>query len=125
MRLVHGDLTEKIIGAAVEVHRHLGPGLLESSYRRCLVHELGLRGLRSETEIPVPLEYKGLRLGNGYRLDVLVEDTVVVEVKTVAALLPVHEAQILTYLRLCERRVGLLINFHVPLIKDGIKRMAL
>ena len=125
MGLLHEQLTEQIIGAAIEVHRHLGPGLLESAYRVCLVHELRLRGLATLTEVPLALEYKGIHLHVGYRLDVVVDDTVVVELKTVERFKPVHQAQLLSYLRLSGRRVGLLINFHVPVLKDGIKRLVL
>ena len=119
------DLTGKIIGAAIEVHRALGPGLLESAYHACLAHELSLRGLSFQHEKPVPVEYKGVGLDCGYRLDFLVGDKVVVELKAVDAIHPVHEAQILTYLKLTGCRVGLIINFNVPVLKDGIKRMVL
>ena len=125
MDLLQEDLTEQIIGAAIEVHRHLGPGLLESAYRVCLVHELRLRGLATATEVPLALEYKGIHLHVGYRLDIVVDDAVVVELKTVERFKPVHQAQLLSYLRLSGRRVGLLINFHVPVLKDGIKRLVL
>ncbi|HRE90284.1 MAG TPA: GxxExxY protein [Myxococcota bacterium] len=123
--LAHAELSEKIIGAAIEVHRSLGPGLLESAYRTCLVHELRLRGLNVSTEVPVALEYKGLQLQVGYRLDVLVEDLIVVELKTVRSLERVHQAQLLSYLRLARKPVGLLINFHVPVLRDGLKRIVL
>jgi len=122
---LHERLTEQIVGAAIEVHRHLGPGLLESAYRVCLVHELRLRGMTTSTEVPLALEYKGIHLHVGYRLDVIVDDAVVVELKTVERFKPVHESQLLSYLRLSGRRVGLLINFHVPTLKDGIKRLVL
>ena len=125
MGLVHEELTEQIIGAAIEVHRHLGPGLLESAYRACLVHELRLRDLQVSTEIPIALEYKGIHLHVGYRLDVLVESKVVVELKAVRALERVHQAQLLSYLRLTGKRVGLLVNFHVPALRDGLKRLVL
>jgi GxxExxY protein len=118
-------ITEAIIGAAIEVHRHLGPGLLESAYQTCLARELDLRGIAFEQEKPLPLEYKGVKLDCGYRLDFLVEEAVVVELKTVEALQPIHEAQLLTYLRLSGCKIGLLINFNVPILKNGIKRMAL
>jgi GxxExxY protein len=118
-------ITEAIIGAAIEVHRHLGPGLLESAYQTCLARELDLRGIAFEQEKPLPLEYKGVKLDCGYRLDFLVEEAVVVELKTVEALQPIHEAQLLTYLRLGGCKIGLLINFNVPILKNGIKRMAL
>jgi GxxExxY protein len=118
-------LTQEIIGAAIEVHRVLGPGLLESAYRRCLCHELRLRGLEFQIELALPVLYKGELLDCGYRLDLLVAQTVVIELKSVEKVLPVHEAQLLTYLRLSGKRVGLLINFNVPLLKDGIVRRVL
>jgi len=118
--LLESELTEKIIGAAISVHKVLGPGLLESVYEMCLCHELQLRGIQFQSQIDVPAEYKGVKLDCGYCLDILVEGRVIVEVKSVEALLPIHEAQLLTYLRLAERRVGLLINFNVPLLKKGI-----
>lgn len=123
--LIEEELTEAIIGAAIEVHRTLGPGLLESAYEECLCHELQLRGLGYTRQIPMPVVYKGVRLDCGYRIDLLVEDKVVLELKTVEKLAPIHEAQLLTYLRLSGKRVGLLINFHSPVLKDGIKRMVL
>jgi GxxExxY protein len=116
------DVTGAVIGAAIEVHRALGPGLLESTYRVCLRHELEQRGLTVASEVPVPVEYRGVRLDCGYRIDLLVEGAVVVELKSVEGLLPVHEAQLITYLRLSGLRVGLLINFNVPVLKDGIVR---
>lgn len=121
---IHEDLTHRIIAAAIEVHRHLGPGLLESAYEECLCHELELNGIRFERQKPVPLSYKNLKLNNSYRIDLLVEGAVIVEIKTVEKLLPVHEAQLLTYLRLSGTKLGLLINFNAALIKDGIKRLA-
>ena len=123
--LYEQELTSKIIAAAIEVHRALGPGLLESAYLACLVRELVLRGIPIEQEKPLPVEYKGVRLDCGYRLDLLVNGKVVVELKAVDALHPVHEAQLLTYLKLSGCRVGLLINFNVPVLKEGIKRMVL
>lgn len=119
------ELTEAIIGAAIEVHRSLGPGLLESSYEQCLSHELKQRGLRVRNQVALPLVYKGLELECGFRLDLIVEDTVVVELKAVEALQPVHEAQLITYLKLSRMTVGLLINFCVPVLKDGIVRRVL
>lgn len=119
------QITETIIGAAIEVHRVLGPGLLESSYEECLCRELTLRRLPFERQRPLPVEYKGVHLDCGYRLDVLVADAVVVEVKTVERVLPIHEAQLLTYLRLGGWKVGLLINFNVPVLKRGIRRCVL
>jgi GxxExxY protein len=118
-------ITQTIIGAAIEVHRTLGPGLLESAYRKCLCRELELRGLLFEEEKPLPLEYKGLKLEQGYRVDILVGNQVVVEVKAAEIVLPVHEAQLMTYMRLGGWRVGLLINFNVPVLKDGIRRRVL
>lgn len=115
----HSEVTERIIGACIEVHRELGPGLLESAYEPCLAHEMTLRGIRFERQRRVPLVYKGLQVPGGYRLDFVVERCVVVEMKAVAQLLPVHEAQVLTYLRLTGIPVGLLVNFHVPKIRAG------
>lgn len=115
------DLTREIIGAAIEVHRELGPGLLESSYQVCMRRELEVRGIPFEYEKPLPLLYKGMHLDCGYRLDLLV----VVEVKSVETLHPIHEAQVLTYLRLGGWSVGLLINFNVPVLVDGVKRKVL
>ncbi|MBM4036301.1 MAG: GxxExxY protein [Planctomycetes bacterium] len=119
------DLTEEIIGAMIEVHRHLGPGLLESAYERCVAHELEIRQVPSEAQKPVPLEYKGVKLDCGYRLDLLVAGRVIVEIKTVDEFAPVHEAQLLTYMRLSRVRVGILVNFNVPVLKDGIRRFVL
>ena len=116
------ELTRKIIGAAIEVHKLLGPGLLESAYEECLCHELHLRGIRFEKQKPVPLIYKGIKLDCGFRLDLLVEGRVVVELKSIDALGPIHEAIVLTYLRLSGRPVALLINFNVPVLKDGVRR---
>lgn len=116
------QVTHEVIGAAIEVHRTLGPGLLESAYRRCLRRELMLRGIPYRKEYPLPLEYKGIRLECGYRVDILVGGLIAVEVKSVQALAPIHDAQLLTYLRLGGWRVGLLINFNVVVLKDGIHR---
>ena len=118
-------LTKEIIGAAIEVHRHLGPGLLESAYQRCLARELQLRDIPYRYEWPMPLEYKGLRMKCGYRVDLLVADAVVVETKSLQAIAPVHEAQLLTYMRLGGWKVGLLINFNVLVLKSGIPRKVL
>jgi GxxExxY protein len=118
-------LTREIIGAAIEVHRHLGPGLLESAYRKCLMQELYLRGIPFKQELPLPLVYKGIHLDSGYRLDLLVADAVVVETKSVEALAGIHEAQLITYLRLGGWTVGLLINFNVEVLKSGIRRRVL
>lgn len=119
------EITAAIIGAAIEVHRQLGPGLLESAYIECLCRELILRGIPFEREKPLPLEYKSVHLECGYRLDLLVAGCVVVEVKSVEALAPVHDAQLLTYLKLGGWRVGLLINFNVAVLKSGIHRKIL
>ena len=115
-------LTGQIIGAAIEVHRHLGPGLLESTYEACLAYELEQLGLSFERQKPLPLVYKEMRLDQGYRIDLLVEEQVIVELKVVEELAPVHEAQLLSYLKLSGCSVGLLINFDVKLLKDGIQR---
>jgi len=117
--------TGPIIGAAIEVHRHLGPGLLESAYEECLCHELHLRGLNFERQVDLPVSYKGLLLGCGYKIDLIVEQQVVLELKAVEKLLPVHDAQLLTYLKLSGKRVGLLIIFNTPLLTRGIKRIVL
>jgi GxxExxY protein len=115
-------LTEKIIGCAIEVHRTLGPGLLESAYEECLDFELRSAGLITQRQVAVPLVYKEVKLDCGYRIDILVENSVVIELKTVDAFAPVHEAQILTYMKLTNKSLGLLINFNVTLLKNGIKR---
>jgi GxxExxY protein len=117
------QLTEKIIGAAIEVHRTLGPGLMESAYAECLCRELSLQGIPFEREKALPLDYKGVKLDCGCRLDLLVAGSVVVELKAVEEFLPIHEAQLLTYLRLGGWKVGLLINFNVPVLTKGVKRM--
>lgn len=117
------ELTHEIIGAAMKVHSVLGPGLLESAYRACLCHELGLRGLRYQKELPVPICYLGLIVEVGYRLDVLVEELVIVEVKAVSKAKEVHEQQLLSHLKMSRKSVGLLINFHVTHLRHGIKRM--
>jgi GxxExxY protein len=119
------ELTKVIIGAAIDVHRQLGPGLLESAYEACLCHELGLRQIPYERQKPLPVTYKGLSLECGYRIDVLVDDKVILEIKSVEGLLPIHEAQMLTYMRLGGWKAGLLINFNVPLLKQGIRRLVL
>ncbi|MGH9352433.1 MAG: GxxExxY protein [Terriglobia bacterium] len=121
----HDPLTHKIIAGAIEVHRHLGPGLLESAYEECLCWELKQAGLAVDRQVPLPVTYKQVRLELGYRLDLLVENQVIVELKTSERLLPIHEAQQLTYLRLTGVRKGLLLNFNSAVLKDGIKRMVL
>jgi GxxExxY protein len=115
-------ITEKIIGCAIEVHRNLGPGLLESAYEECLIFELKKEELLVERQKPVPIVYKDIKLECGYRIDILVENTVIVELKVVDAINPVHEAQILTYMKFADKNIGLLINFNVTVLKNGIKR---
>jgi GxxExxY protein len=107
----------------MEVHRQVGPGLLESMYEQCLVKELGLRGLRVERQRELPVSYKGMRLEHGYRLDLVIESRLILEIKAVERLLPVHEAQVITYLRLTGLEVGLLVNFNVPLLRSGLRRL--
>ncbi len=119
------DLSNKVIGCAIEVHRHLGPGLLESAYERCLAIELAANDIPFKLQSELHVEYKGKNVDCGYRIDVLVEDELILELKTVEKLLPIHEAQLLTYMKLSRIRTGLLINFNVSLLKDGIKRMVL
>ncbi len=111
-KLVLEDLTEVIIGSAIEVHKELGPGLLESAYEECLCQELYLRGISFRRQVPLPVRYKGVSLDCGYRVDLLVEDAVVIELKAVDRLLPVHEAQLLSYLKMLQKKVGLIFNFH-------------
>ncbi len=117
------EITGKILDAAIKVHTALGPGLLESAYEVCLAHELRQRGLNVQTQVILPIEYDGLKLDAGYRIDLLVEDKVIVELKAVEKMLPLYEAQILSYLRLRNMEVGLLINFNVMKLKDGFKRI--
>jgi GxxExxY protein len=118
------EISRQIVDAALKVHKALGPGLLESSYRACLAHELRRRGLRVQEEVPLPIEYEGVRIEVGYRLELLVEGLVVTELKTVRRIIPIHEAQLLSHLKLGRYRLGLLINFHVKLLRDGIRRFA-
>jgi GxxExxY protein len=117
------DITGQIIDAAMKVHTALGPGLLESAYEVCLAHELRKRGLNVQTQVVLPIEYDGMRLDAGYRIDLLVENMIIVELKAVEKMNPIFEAQILSYLKLSRLEVGLLINFHVPRLKDGLKRI--
>ncbi len=117
------DLTGEIIAASIEIHRELGPGLLESVYREVLARELRARGLRVEAEVEVPIDWKGVRLDIGFRADLIVDDLVIVELKSVESLAPVHKKQLLTYLRVADKRVGLLINFGAFLLKQGIHRI--
>jgi len=122
-QLYQQELTGQILGAAIEVHKQLGPGLLESNYQACLCHELELKGIAFECQKPLPLEYKGIKLECGYRIDLLVAGLVIVEIKSVEALAPIHEAQLLTYLKLTGIKVGFLINFNVVVLKQGIRRL--
>lgn len=116
-------ITESVIGAAIEIHRHLGPGLLESAYEHCLCYELNQRGHQIVRQFELPVRYKDVLLDCGYRVDILVDELVLVELKVVDALAPIHEAQLLTYLKLSPCLIGLLINFQVPVLKDGIRRL--
>ena len=119
------SITEQIIGAAIEVHRYWGPGLYEEIYERSLCHELSLRKIPFETQVQLPLVYKGATVGDDLRLDMIVANKVVVELKVVNELVPIHDAQLLTYMKLTKSRVGLLVNFNVSVLKDGIKRFVL
>ena len=119
------DLSHRVIGSAIEVHRHLGPGLLESTYQQCLARELHLSGIPFKLEYPLPVEYKGLHLDCGYRIDVLIEDAIILELKSVAQLKPIHEAQLLTYMKLTHIKQGFLINFNVEILKNGLKSFIL
>ncbi len=116
-------LTEKIIGCAIEVHKGIGPGLLESAYEECLCFELRQAGLKFERQVPLPVIYKGVNLDCGYRLDLIVEGQIILEIKAVDKIVPIHEAQILSYLRMLDKRVGLVLNFHSTVLKNGIKRI--
>jgi GxxExxY protein len=118
-KLIYQELTEQIIGGAIEVHKAIGPGLLESVYQECMCREMYLRGLRFEREVKVPVIYKGVALDCGYRLDMIVEDTVILELKSADRIIPVHEAQLLTYLKLLDKPVGFIINFNVPVLRSG------
>ncbi len=118
------DLTGAVIGAAIEVHKILGPGLLESAYEECLSLELKLRGIQFERQEELPIEYKGTKLDCGYRMDVVADNQLILELKSCEGLHPIHEAQLLTYLKLTGKKVGLLFNFNVPILKQGIKRLA-
>lgn len=117
------QITEKIIGSAIAVHKALGPGLLESAYEECLCFELAEAGLEFKRQVALPVVYKGVKLDCGYRMDVVVEESVIIEIKAVERIVPVHEAQLLSYLKLTGIKVGLLLNFHVPVLKSGIKRI--
>jgi GxxExxY protein len=115
--------THYIVGAAIEVHRRLGPGLLESAYETCLCRELSLQGIGLQRQVPLPIEYRGVRLECGYQLDILVAGSIIVEVKAVKKIIPVHRAQVLTYLKLTNLRIGLLINFNVEVLRSGLHRI--
>jgi len=119
------QFTEQIIGFAIEVHRHLGPGLLESAYEECLCFELAQHGVPFRRQVPLPVVYKSVRLDCGYRIDVIVDDRVIVELKSIERLMPIHDAQVLTYMRLSGVRTGLLLNFNTPVLKEGIRRLML
>ena len=126
MRIMEFDkLSKKVIGCAIEVHRYLGPGLLESTYEQCLAHELRTANIPFQLQYPLPVEYKEINLDCGYRVDLLVDNSIIVELKSVDSLLPIHDAQLLTYMRLTQIKIGLIINFNVKLLKTGIKRMVL
>ena len=124
-KLRYEELTEKILGAAIEVHKALGPGLLESAYEECLCHELNLRGLRFQRQIKVPVIYKGISLDCGYQLDIIVEETVILELKSTERITSIHEAQLLTYMKLLNKPVGFIINFNVAVLRAGIVRKVL
>lgn len=120
---VRDKITGEILDACIEVHRNLGPGLLESTYEICLLKELELRGIKAINQIKLPIEYKGFTLDQDYRIDILVEDEFILELKSVEMLLPIHKAQLITYLKLADKRLGFLINFNVPLLKNGFQRV--
>jgi GxxExxY protein len=119
------ELSNRVIGCAIEVHRELGPGLLESTYEQCFAHELKLGGITFQLQHPQPVQYKGIRIDCGYRLDILVENSLVIELKSVEQIKGIHEAQLLTYMKLSGAKTGLLMNFNVTKLKDGIKRFVL
>jgi len=124
-RLQFDNLSNRVIGCAIEVHRHLGPGLLESTYENCLAHEFHIRNIPFNLQHPLPVEYKGIKLDCGYRIDILVDNRLIVEIKSVDMILPIHQAQLLTYMKLSNISIGLLVNFNVKYLKNGIKRMVL
>ena len=125
MNIQPNQITEKVIGAAIEVHQALGPGLLESAYEVCLAREFALRSINFQRQVELPIEYKGIKLETGYRIDFIVEDSVLLEIKAIDSLQPIHEAQILTYMKLYGTKLGLLLNFNVPVLRQGIKRKIL
>ena len=124
-KLEFDELSNKVIGCAIEVHKNLGPGLLESTYEQCLAHQLKIADIPFKLQHPIPVEYKGIKLDCGYRIDLLVDNSLIVELKSVDKVLPIHQAQILTYMKLSRIKIGLLMNFNVKFIKTGIKRMVL
>jgi GxxExxY protein len=119
------ELTQKVIGCAIEVHKQLGPGLLESTYEKCLLHELNLNGITTESQVALPIYYKGVKIEAGYRLDLLVDSELIIELKSVDKLIPVYSAQLLTYIKLSNINKGLLINFNVKKLTDGLRRLNL
>lgn len=123
--IIYKELSGKIINCAIEVHKQLGPGLLESIYEECLAKELEIQNIKFQRQLRIPIKYKGFDLGTDYRIDILVEDLIILELKAVEQILPVHKAQLLTYLKLSGKKLGLLLNFNVPVLKNGIKRMIL
>ena len=125
MKRTFSDLSHRVIGCAIEVHKHLGPGLLESAYQQCLAHELHLSHIPFQTEVPLPIEYKGINLDCGYRMDILVDDAIILELKSVDSIHPIHEAQILSYIKLPRLKQGFLINFNVKILKHGLKSYVL
>ncbi len=125
MKLVFEELTEKIIGLAINVHKELGPGLLENTYKQCLAYELQKANLNFQLEVNCPIIYKKIKISCGFRIDILVEDKIIIELKSVDKIIPIHEAQLLTYMKLLNKRVGLIINFNEQLLRDGVKRMVI
>ncbi len=125
MAMEQDPASNKLIGLAIEVHRHLGPGLLESAYEDCLAYEMKQNGMTFRRQVPLPVIYKGIKLDCAYRLDFVVDGYLILEIKSVERLLPIHEAQLLTYLKISGLRLGLLLNFNVPLLRDGIRRMVI
>ncbi len=123
--MMDNELTKKVIGCAIEVHKTLGPGLLESTYEQCLARELSLSGINFKIQVPLPVEYKGTRLDCGYRIDMLIEESLILELKSVEKVAEIHKAQLLTYMKLAKIKVGLIINFNVKLLKNGIERFIL
>ena len=119
------ELSNRVIGCAIEMHRNLGPGLLESTYEQCLAHELKISGIPFKVQQPLPVQYKGFKLDCGYRTDLLIDNAIIVELKSVDKVLPIHQAQLLTYMKLSGISIGLLMNFNVKYMKSGIKRMVL